>query len=73
MELGKSLQGLARSKASYDRHIYFVDFQALNHPGLDLSPVWFSVIRDPVDKFVSRFHYVRRRRFKEGLDAMMNW
>ena len=40
---------------SFDRHVYFVDFETFGFE----APVWFSVVRDPVRKFVSRFHYAR--------------
>ena len=40
---------------SFDRHVYFVDFETFGFE----APVWFSVVRDPVRKFVSRFRYAR--------------
>ena len=40
---------------SYDRHVHFIDFTQF---GQD-QPIWFSIIRDPIDKFVSRYYYNR--------------
>lgn len=42
---------------SYDKHVYFVDFGRFGAP---VHPTWFSMVRDPVEKFVSRFHYHRQ-------------
>lgn len=47
---------------SFDRHVYFIDFRDFppgGGGGAAKNPVWFSSIRDPVDKFVSRFYYAR--------------
>lgn len=43
---------------AHDRHVYFIDFRNFTNG----QPIWFSVVRDPIDKFVSRFHYHRRSR-----------
>ena len=40
---------------SYDRHVHFIDFSAFN----ESMPIWFSIMRDPIDKFVSRYYYNR--------------
>ena len=40
---------------SVDRHIYYVNFSAFGED----SPIWFSVVRDPVKKVTSRFYYHR--------------
>ena len=47
---------------SYDRHVYFIDFGMFSTGENDNSsvPVWFSLVRDPLSKFVSRFHYHRQ-------------
>ena len=42
---------------SYDRHVHFIDFSQFNED--HVQPVWFTIIRDPVDKFVSRYFYNR--------------
>ena len=52
---------------SFDRHVYYIDFRDFGGGGgggggggvPSKNPVWFSSIRDPVDKFVSRFYYAR--------------
>lgn len=46
---------------SYDRHVHFIDFSQFSTAKYNKSvqPIWFSIIRDPVDKFVSRYHYNR--------------
>jgi len=48
-------------KTSYDRHVYYVDFK---EEGSKANPLWFSVIRDPIEKYISRFNYLRRAKFK---------
>jgi len=48
-------------KASYDRHVYYVDFPEEGSP---VRPMWFSVIRDPVEKYISRFNYLRKAKFR---------
>ena len=40
---------------SYDRHFYFVDFRRFRQR----NPVYFSLVRDPVAKFESKFYYSR--------------
>ena len=40
---------------TYDRHVHFIDFSQF----VGVQPIWFSIIRDPVDKFVSRYFYNR--------------
>jgi len=40
---------------TYDRHVHFIDFTQF----IGVQPIWFSIIRDPVDKFVSRYFYNR--------------
>ena len=41
---------------SYDRHVYFVDFRRF----FGTNPIWFSMVRNPVEKFASRFYYARQ-------------
>lgn len=43
---------------SYDRHVYFIDFRQFSNG----NPTYMSVVRDPVQKFASRFHYARMDR-----------
>ena len=40
----------------YDRHLFFFDFQ---EHGVR-NPIWFNVVRDPVKKIVSAYHYNRQ-------------
>ena len=35
---------------SFDRHVYFFDFNTYGHP----NPIWFSLVRDPIKKFESK-------------------
>lgn len=42
---------------AYDRHVHFINFGQLTPD--QVQPVWFSIIRDPIDKFVSRYFYNR--------------
>ncbi|XP_078667762.1 uronyl 2-sulfotransferase-like isoform X1 [Branchiostoma floridae x Branchiostoma belcheri] len=39
----------------YERHVYFVDFEQL---GLK-SPKYINLVRDPLDRIVSSFHFMR--------------
>ena len=44
----------------YDRHVHFIDFgNFIGNATVKYQPVWFSIIRDPVEKFVSRYYYNR--------------
>lgn len=43
---------------SYHKHIYFINFEEFGH----VNPIWISMIRNPVDKFVSRYYYNKNRR-----------
>lgn len=47
------------SAVLYNRHFYFANFETLS--GCEMMPKmnWINMIRDPIDRFVSRFHYVR--------------
>ena len=49
-----------QQQLAYDRHVHFIDFQNFmgNSTG-NYQPIWFSVIRDPIEKFVSRYNYNR--------------
>ena len=61
-----------RKPISYDRHVYYIEVANFTGQTSFLNPTWFSMIRDPVDKYVSRFNYLRPRKFKEGLDSNLN-
>ena len=39
----------------YDKHFYFVDVAKYQ----DRAPNWFNFVRNPVERFVSDFHYNR--------------
>ncbi|XP_077544909.1 heparan sulfate 2-O-sulfotransferase pipe [Haemaphysalis longicornis] len=41
--------------SSYDRHVYFVDFQSFGHP----YPAYVNMVRDPVERLASSFYYRR--------------
>lgn len=58
--------------ALYDRHIYYVEVSDFAKRTRLKTPTWFSMIRDPVDKFVSRFNYLRKRKFIERMDSNLN-
>ena len=45
----------SNKKAGYEGHFYFVDCPRLNNLTLD----WMNLMRDPVDRFVSGFFYLR--------------
>ena len=49
-----------QQQQAYDRHVHFIDFRNFigNSTG-NYQPIWFSVIRDPIEKFVSRYNYNR--------------
>ena len=49
-----SVSGLS---SSFDAHLYFIDFH--NYTSAAKNPVYFSSIRDPIDRFVSKFFYAR--------------
>ena len=42
-----------------DRHVYFVDAASYGVPEAVL-PNWINVVRDPIERFVSSFHYLRQ-------------
>ena len=46
-------------KAAFAGHFYFMDFK-------NEDQVWFSIIRDPVEKFISAFCYNRDNHFDAG-------
>lgn len=39
----------------YDRHIHFINFNQCNHS----MPVYINLVRDPVERFVSRYYHIR--------------
>ncbi|XP_059081483.1 uronyl 2-sulfotransferase-like [Tigriopus californicus] len=44
-------------KKAFLSHIRFIDFRAFNRT----PPIWISQVRDPSERFISRYHFVRRR------------
>ena len=44
--------------SSFDAHLYFIDFR--NYTYAARNPIYFSSIRDPIDRFVSKFFYARK-------------
>ena len=52
--------------AIYIGHFYFVDFNVF---GME-KPVYFNMIRDPIDRFVSHYYY---RRFGDVQRRNKNW
>ena len=71
------LLSVLRKPLSYDRHVYYIEVSnftgELHSLKLDFpTPTWFSMIRDPVAKYISRFNYFRHNKFKEGLDSNLN-
>ncbi|TRY76717.1 hypothetical protein TCAL_07928, partial [Tigriopus californicus] len=44
-------------KEAFLAHIRFIDFRAFN----GTPPIWISQVRDPLERFISRYNYVRRR------------
>ncbi|XP_042211911.1 uronyl 2-sulfotransferase-like [Homarus americanus] len=54
-EVGEKIQETSELHVSFDRHVYFTNFTSL---GLKM-PIYLNLIRDPVEKMVSRFYYAR--------------
>ncbi|XP_042211909.1 uronyl 2-sulfotransferase-like, partial [Homarus americanus] len=52
-EVGEKIQETSELHVSFDRHVYFTNFTSL---GLKM-PIYLNLIRDPVEKMVSRFYY----------------
>ncbi len=46
----RKIQQLHERPLSYDRHVYFIDFRKFGSP----NPLYFAMVRDPVEKFQSR-------------------
>ena len=46
----------SQSPFFYERHMYFIDFQAFQQPW----PVYINIIRDPVDRVVSEYYWTRK-------------
>ncbi|XP_065284809.1 uronyl 2-sulfotransferase isoform X1 [Dermacentor albipictus] len=44
-----------RAPCSYDRHVYFLDFEEFGHA----NPTYINMVRDPVDRIASSFYYSR--------------
>ena len=49
----------------YDRHFYHVDFALYGVRPQD-APAYVNLVRDPIERFVSYFHYMRRENRWEG-------
>ncbi|CAM1295130.1 Uncharacterised protein g1200 [Pycnogonum litorale] len=47
---------------SVDRHLYFVNFTKFN----ETSPIYMNVVRDPMDRLISSFYYVRKSSLKKS-------
>ncbi|CAB3365002.1 Hypothetical predicted protein [Cloeon dipterum] len=47
---------------SFDRHIYFTNFSSYGYQ----NPIYINLIRDPVDKMISRFYYADLKKRKEA-------
>ncbi len=50
IELARAMHNDSFRPASYDRHLYFFDFEEVGWP----NPVWFSLVRDPIRKYESK-------------------
>ncbi|XP_043193670.1 heparan sulfate 2-O-sulfotransferase pipe-like [Amphibalanus amphitrite] len=47
----------------FDRHVYYVDFTEFNQS----EPIYINLIRDPVQRFISFFHYLRlEKRYRKA-------
>ncbi|CAM1295127.1 Uncharacterised protein g1199 [Pycnogonum litorale] len=47
---------------SVDRHIFFVNFTKFN----ETLPIYMNIVRDPVDRLISRFYYLRAHLLKRA-------
>ena len=57
LDVLKASEGLP---VAFDRHVYFTDFERLYQRTTEVIKVnYFSIIRDPIDRIVSQFYYVR--------------
>ncbi len=56
--LEKTWRARTAKPIAYDRHFHFIDFRFLSDNG-NLQPIWFTMLRDPVSKFESEFHFFR--------------
>ena len=54
---------------TYDRHVFYYDFHQYTN---EANPTWFSMIRDPVQKFISRYNYFRVTKYNQGIDSNGN-
>lgn len=43
---------------SYDRHLYYIDFAK---EGARRQPIYINVVREPAERFISSFYYVRSK------------
>ncbi|XP_037069321.1 heparan sulfate 2-O-sulfotransferase pipe-like isoform X3 [Pollicipes pollicipes] len=55
----------------YDRHVSYIDFTRFNRS----QPIYVNLIRDPVERFISLFYFLRmpRRRRGRGHTADLGW
>ena len=51
------LNSASGNRSSFDAHLYFIDFR--NYTDTAKNPIYFSSIRDPIARFVSKFFYAR--------------
>ncbi|XP_045124770.1 heparan sulfate 2-O-sulfotransferase hst-2-like isoform X2 [Portunus trituberculatus] len=56
--LSSSSSSSSSSSFSYDRHLYYIDFVA---EGAETHPVYINVVREPIERFISSFYYVRSK------------
>ena len=64
----RSAESLNKLPFAMDRHMYFIDTKIYNlEKGLE--PTWINMVRDPVERFVSNFHWER----SEYLWSLHSW
>ncbi|XP_059473937.1 heparan sulfate 2-O-sulfotransferase 1-like [Neocloeon triangulifer] len=64
-EVVETVNDIRRDSAlptSFDRHMYFTNFTAFGRQ----NPIYINLIRDPVDKMMSRFYYADLKKRKEA-------
>jgi len=54
------LQRQKQQLLALDRHVYFVQTEDYRQTPVD--PVWINMVRDPVDRFVSLFYFLRSKK-----------
>ena len=68
MELVEQLENLPEPWC-YNRHMHFVNFSEFHHN----MPVYINLVRDPVDRFVSRYYHVRYVNPRNMTAQRHNW